>query len=71
VVRAMTPGAVYALIGFDRDGAAAEYIAPPAGIIAPRPRTLSDVESAAIPWAGLSAWQGLFDHGGASGASGC
>src|SRR6266545_5294092 len=55
--------AVYALSGFDRDGAAAEYIVVAAGLLAPKPRTLGHVESAAIPLAGLSAWQGLFDHG--------
>lgn len=56
--------AVYALIGFDRDGAAAEYQVVPASILAPKPRALGHVESAALPLAGLSAWQGLFDHGG-------
>ena len=35
----------------------------PAGFLAPKPRTLSHLESAAIPLAGLTAWQGLFDHG--------
>jgi NADPH:quinone reductase-like Zn-dependent oxidoreductase len=55
--------AVYALSGFDRDGAAADYTVVPAGYLAPKPRTLGHVESASIPLAGLSAWQGLFDHG--------
>src|ERR671930_731018 len=55
--------AVYALTPFDRDGAAAEYVAVPADVLAPKPRTLDHVESAAIPLAALSAWQGLFDHG--------
>ncbi|MEP6477326.1 MAG: NADP-dependent oxidoreductase [Actinomycetota bacterium] len=54
---------VFALTAFDRDGAAAEYVAVPAALLAPRPRTLDHVSSAAIPLAGLSAWQGLFDHG--------
>ena len=71
VVEAVAPGvdgvavgeAVYALSGFDRDGAAAEYAALPAALLAPKPRTLGHVESAAIPLAGLSAWQGLFTHG--------
>jgi NADPH:quinone reductase-like Zn-dependent oxidoreductase len=72
VVEAVAPGVdgvapgddVYALTPFDRDGAAAEYVAVPADLLAPRPRTLDDVESAAVPLAALSAWQGLFDHGG-------
>jgi NADPH:quinone reductase-like Zn-dependent oxidoreductase len=54
---------VYALTPFDRDGAAAEYVAVPAEILGRKPNALSDVESAAIPMTGLSAWQGLFDHG--------
>jgi NADPH:quinone reductase-like Zn-dependent oxidoreductase len=54
---------VYALSGFDRDGAAADYAVVPADLLAPKPRTLSHVESAAIPLAALSAWQALFDHG--------
>ena len=54
---------MYALTPFDRDGAAAEYAAVPASLLAPKPRTLDHVESAAIPLAALSAWQGLFDHG--------
>jgi NADPH:quinone reductase-like Zn-dependent oxidoreductase len=56
--------AVYALTAFDRDGVAAEYATVPSDLLAPKPRTLDDVESAAIPLAALSAWQGLFDHGG-------
>jgi NADPH:quinone reductase-like Zn-dependent oxidoreductase len=55
--------AVYALTGFDRDGAAAAYAAVPASLVAPKPSTLDHVASAAIPLAALSAWQGLFDHG--------
>jgi NADPH:quinone reductase-like Zn-dependent oxidoreductase len=58
------PGdAVYALTGFDRDGAAAEYALVSARFLASKPKTLDHVESAAIPLAALSAWQGLFDHG--------
>jgi NADPH:quinone reductase-like Zn-dependent oxidoreductase len=55
---------VFALTPFDRDGVAAEYAAVPAAVLAPKPRSLTHVESAALPLAGLSAWQGLFDHGG-------
>jgi NADPH:quinone reductase-like Zn-dependent oxidoreductase len=55
--------AVYALGDFDRDGAAADYTVTSASFLAPKPRTLGHPESAAIPLAGLSAWQGLFDHG--------
>jgi NADPH:quinone reductase-like Zn-dependent oxidoreductase len=54
---------VYALTAFDRDGVAAEYAAVPAHLLAPKPARLDHVESAAVPLAALSAWQGLFQHG--------
>jgi NADPH:quinone reductase-like Zn-dependent oxidoreductase len=54
---------VYGLSGFERDGAAADFAIVPVERLAPKPSTLDHVESAAIPLAGLSAWQGLFDHG--------
>jgi NADPH:quinone reductase-like Zn-dependent oxidoreductase len=53
---------VYGLIRFDRDGAAAEYVAVPAAELAARPKTVSHVMSAALPLAGLTAWQALVDH---------
>jgi NADPH:quinone reductase-like Zn-dependent oxidoreductase len=56
--------AVYGLTPFDRDGVAASYAAVPAGVLAPKPASVDHVESAAIPLPALSAWQGLFDHGG-------
>jgi NADPH:quinone reductase-like Zn-dependent oxidoreductase len=54
---------VFALTPFDRDGVAADYAAVPVSVLAPRPRSLTHVQSAALPMPGLSAWQGLFDHG--------
>jgi NADPH:quinone reductase-like Zn-dependent oxidoreductase len=42
---------------------AAEYAAVPAAVLAPKPSTLTDIESAAVPLPALSAWQGLFSHG--------
>jgi NADPH:quinone reductase-like Zn-dependent oxidoreductase len=54
---------VFALTPFDRDGVAADYAAVPASVLAARPRTLTHVESSALPLPGLSAWQGLFDQG--------
>jgi NADPH:quinone reductase-like Zn-dependent oxidoreductase len=53
---------VYGLIPFDRDGAAAEYVAVPAADLATRPTSVSHVESAAVPLAGLTAWQALVEH---------
>ena len=55
--------AVYALCPFDRDGAAADYIVVPKEFLAPKPKTLDHIQSASIPLAALSAWQGLFEHG--------
>jgi NADPH:quinone reductase-like Zn-dependent oxidoreductase len=55
--------AVYGLTPFDRDGAAAEYVVVPEALLAPKPRSLGHVESAAVPLPALSAWQGLFTHG--------
>jgi NADPH:quinone reductase-like Zn-dependent oxidoreductase len=55
--------AVYALNDFDREGAAAEYTSIQAEFLAPKPENLGHLESAAMPLAGLSAWQGLFVHG--------
>jgi len=54
---------VYALTRFDRDGNAAEYAAVDVDLLAPKPTALGHIESAAVPLAALSAWQGLFAHG--------
>ncbi len=53
---------VYGLIGFDRDGAAAEFVAVPAADLATKPSTVSHVVAAALPLAGLTALQALVDH---------
>lgn len=54
---------VYGLTDQLRDGAAAEYVAVEARNVALKPRTVDHVHAAAVPRAGLTAWQGLFDHG--------
>jgi NADPH:quinone reductase-like Zn-dependent oxidoreductase len=53
---------VYALIGFDRPGAAAEYVAVPADELAARPRSIDHVAAASVPLGALTAWQALVDH---------
>ena len=63
VTDTMVGEAVYALCPFDRDGAAADYTVVPGTSLAPKPRSLDHLRSAAVPLAGLSAWQGLLDHG--------
>ena len=54
---------VYGLTDQLRDGAAAEYVAVEARNVAPKPATVDHVRAAAVPRAGLTAWQALFDHG--------
>lgn len=53
--------AVYARPELARDGAYAEYVAIRASEVARRPRTLDHVHAAAVPLAGLAAWQMLFE----------
>jgi NADPH:quinone reductase-like Zn-dependent oxidoreductase len=55
---------VYGMTPFDRDGVAAELAVVPADVLAPKPRTIDHVQSAAVPLPALSAWQGLIEHGG-------
>jgi NADPH2:quinone reductase len=45
-------------------GAYAEFIALPAGHVAPMPENLSFAEAASVPLVGLTSWQSLFDAGG-------
>jgi NADPH:quinone reductase-like Zn-dependent oxidoreductase len=54
---------VYGLIDGYRDGWAAEYVTIEARSLAPKPTMVDFVEAAAIPQAGLTSWQALFDHG--------
>ncbi|MFC8617159.1 NADP-dependent oxidoreductase [Micromonospora purpureochromogenes] len=54
--------AVYGLIPFTRDGAAAEYVTLPAAVVAAKPATVDHDHAAALPLAALSAWQALVDH---------
>jgi NADPH:quinone reductase-like Zn-dependent oxidoreductase len=50
---------VIALVDFDRDGAAAEYVAVPAATLARKPATLRHEQAATLPLAALTAWQAL------------
>jgi NADPH:quinone reductase-like Zn-dependent oxidoreductase len=54
---------VYGLADQWRDGTAAEYVAVEARNVAPKPRSADHVHAAAVPRAGLTSWQALFDHG--------
>lgn len=54
---------VFGLIDGYRDGWAADYVAIEVRSLAPKPATVDFVQAAAIPQAGLTSWQALFDHG--------
>ena len=56
--------AVVAFLPMTAPGAAAEYVAVPAETLAAAPRTGELAEAAALPAAGLTAWQSLFEHAG-------
>ncbi|WP_424217254.1 NADP-dependent oxidoreductase (plasmid) [Streptomyces sp. BI20] len=49
---------------FDGGGAAAEYVSVPADLLVPAPRSVPLAYAAALPVAGLTAWQAVFEHGG-------
>jgi NADPH:quinone reductase-like Zn-dependent oxidoreductase len=55
--------AVYGMTDWYRDGALADYVAVEARNLARRPASISPIDSASLPLAGLTAWQGLFVHG--------
>lgn len=55
--------AVHGLLDIAR-GSFAEFAVARAGEVAPRPRGLDATTAAAVPLAALTAWQGLFRHGG-------
>lgn len=52
------------VFGFAASGGYAELAGTPATLLAHKPPELSHTQAAAIPVAGLTAWQALFDHGG-------
>jgi NADPH:quinone reductase-like Zn-dependent oxidoreductase len=58
-----TGDAVAAFLPMTAPGAAAEYVAVPADILATAPRAVELADAAALPSAGLTAWQSLFEHG--------
>jgi len=55
---------VYAMIDLHRGGAYAEYAIVLAGEVAIKPARLTHEQAAAMPLAGLTAWQALVEHGG-------
>jgi NADPH:quinone reductase-like Zn-dependent oxidoreductase len=56
--------AVVAFLPITGPGAAAEYAVAPAEVLAAAPRTVELADAAALPSAGLTAWQSLFEYAG-------
>jgi NADPH:quinone reductase-like Zn-dependent oxidoreductase len=54
---------VFGLADWYRDGTLAEYVAIEARNLAPMPGDVDFTVGASLPISGLTAWQGLFDHG--------
>ena len=54
---------VFGLTDWHRDGTLAEYVAVEARNLAPLPGDVDFTVGASLPISGLTAWQGLFDHG--------
>ncbi|MCD0444201.1 NADP-dependent oxidoreductase [Glycomyces sp. A-F 0318] len=54
---------VFGLTDWTRDGTLAEYAAVEARNLAPLPGDVDFTVGASLPISGLTAWQGLFDHG--------
>jgi NADPH:quinone reductase-like Zn-dependent oxidoreductase len=54
---------VFGLADWYRDGTLAEYVAIEARNLAPLPGDVDFAVGASLPISGLTAWQGLFDHG--------
>jgi NADPH:quinone reductase-like Zn-dependent oxidoreductase len=54
---------VFGLTDWTRDGTLAEYVAVEARNLAPLPGDVDFTVGASLPISGLTAWQGLFDHG--------
>jgi NADPH:quinone reductase-like Zn-dependent oxidoreductase len=54
---------VFGLADWHRDGTLAEYVAIEARNLAPLPGDVDFSDGASLPISGLTAWQGLFQHG--------
>ena len=64
VSRLKAGDAVYGRTDLARDGSYAEYMAARESELALKPKSIDHVTAAAIPLAGLTAWQALFDNAG-------
>lgn len=55
---------VVGLLSMTDDGAAANYVVVPAAALSAAPTAIALQQAAALPVAGLTAWQALFEHAG-------
>ena len=63
-VSEVSPGdKVIGFLPMDKNGAAADLVLAPAAILARAPSVVALGDAAAMPAAGLTAWQALFEHG--------
>jgi NADPH:quinone reductase-like Zn-dependent oxidoreductase len=61
-VKLWKPGEeVYGLLDISGNGAGAEFVLVPSDRLAAKPKSVDHVHAAAVPLAGLTAWQALFD----------
>ncbi|MBC5766071.1 NADP-dependent oxidoreductase [Ramlibacter albus] len=61
VTRYSIGDSVYSRPDIARNGTYAEYVAVRAAEVAPKPATISHIEAASLPLAGITAWQALVD----------
>jgi NADPH:quinone reductase-like Zn-dependent oxidoreductase len=54
--------AVFGFLPMNENGAAADYVLAPAGILAPAPASIPLADAAAVPAVALTAWQALHEH---------
>ena len=54
---------MFGIADWHRDGTLAEYLAIEARNLAPLPGDVDFIVGASLPISGLTAWQGLFEHG--------
>ncbi|WP_194819764.1 NADP-dependent oxidoreductase [Nocardia sp. XZ_19_385] len=62
VDRSLVGTTVLAFLPMNAAGAAADYVAAPANLLALAPTSVALVDAAALPSAGLTAWQALVEH---------
>ena len=54
---------VYSRPELTRNGTYAEYVVVKANMVGHKPKSIDHIQASTVPLAGLTAWQGLFDHG--------